>query len=105
MGQIRLTMTELTIDANNVLDVREMPCSVKHPAILKKWFDLAVGDHFILVNTHDPLRLRDQFEAWFSQAVEWEYLRRDADQVQIQIKKIAAVAPLDLANPCTGENH
>jgi len=98
-------MIEKTIDLNKVMDVQELPCSVKHPSILKRWFELPVGDYFVLVNTHDPVRLRDQFQAQFSGAMSWEYLQQDSDLVRIMIKKVAQIAPIDLTNPCSGDNH
>ena len=45
------------------MDVRPIPCSVKHGLIIKQWLDLAVGEHFILLNDHDPVPLHYQFAA------------------------------------------
>ena len=40
------------------MDVRPIPCSIKHGLILKTWRELPVGDYFILLNDHDPVPLR-----------------------------------------------
>ena len=49
--------TENLIGADKVMDVRSIPCSVKHGLIIKTWLELPVGDHFILFNDHDPVPL------------------------------------------------
>jgi uncharacterized protein (DUF2249 family) len=88
------------IAENKVLDVREMPCSVKHGLILSTWFRLPVGDYFILVNTHDPVPLRHQFQAEFGDSVSWEYLDEGADEFWIKISKLAEVRAVELESPC-----
>jgi uncharacterized protein (DUF2249 family) len=82
-----------SVDGNKVLDVREVPCSVKHGLILKTWYELPVGDHFILFNAHDPLPLRDKFETEFAGACTWEYLENGAEGVRIKITKVKPPAP------------
>jgi uncharacterized protein (DUF2249 family) len=76
------------LNDDQVLDVRETPCSIKHGLILKTWHDLPVGDHFILLNAHDPLPLRDKFEAEFAGVFAWEYLERGPEAVRIRITKL-----------------
>ncbi len=49
------TPTAPIIDKDKVMDVRPIPCSVKHGLILKTWQELPLGDHFILLNDHDPV--------------------------------------------------
>ena len=49
------TSTENLVGADKVMDVRPIPCSVKHGLIIKQWLELSVGDHFILLNDHDPV--------------------------------------------------
>ena len=85
---------------NKVLDVREIPCSIKHGLILSTWFALPVGDHFILVNTHDPVPLRYQFQAEFGDSVKWEYLHKGSDEFRIKISKLAEVRAVELESPC-----
>ena len=62
------------IGPDKVMDVRPIPCSIKHGLILKTWRELPVGDHFILLNDHDPVPLGYQFEAEFPGTYKWEYL-------------------------------
>jgi uncharacterized protein (DUF2249 family) len=73
-------------------DVREIPCRIKHGQILQRWNELHVGAHFILVNDHDPIPLRHQFNAEFPGAVSWEYLERGPEVFQVKITKLDAVA-------------
>src|SRR5690606_38987623 len=46
----------------HVLDVRMIPPPQKHPAIFEAFDALGEGGHFVLVNDHDPVPLRYQFE-------------------------------------------
>jgi uncharacterized protein (DUF2249 family) len=67
---------EQIIDANRVMDVRPIPCSIKHGLIIRTWEQLPLGEHFILLNDHDPVPLRYQFAAEYPNAFTWEYLER-----------------------------
>lgn len=80
------TQTSL-LDANNVMDVRPIPCSIKHGLILRTWFELPVGGHFILLNDHDPVPLRYQFEAERAGAFEWQYLARGPEEWRVSIAR------------------
>lgn len=94
--------TNSLVDANKVMDVRPIPCSIKHGLILKTWFELPVGDHFILLNDHDPVPLRYQFQAEFGPAVSWEYLQRGPEEFRVKISKLSETQAVDLESPCGG---
>jgi uncharacterized protein (DUF2249 family) len=79
------------IGADKVMDVRTIPCSVKHGLILKTWRELPVGDHFILLNDHDPVPLRNQFEAECPGAFTWNYLERGPADFRIKLTKLQAL--------------
>jgi uncharacterized protein (DUF2249 family) len=81
------TQTNPLIDNSKVMDVRPIPCSIKHGLILKTVFELPVGDYFILLNDHDPIPLRYQFQAEFGDAVRWEYLERGPEDFRVKITK------------------
>lgn len=85
------TPTETLIGTDKTLDVREVPCSIKHGLILKTYSDLPVGDHFILRNGHDPVPLRYQFEAEFPGTFTWEHVHRRPDDVAVKITKLKAI--------------
>jgi uncharacterized protein (DUF2249 family) len=82
-------------------DVRDIPCQVKHPQIMQRWFALPVGAHFVLINDHDPAPLYYQFNALFPEAFTWEYLEHGPEVFQIKITKVAAVTPREeIHSPC-----
>jgi len=83
-----ITPLPFGLGANKVMDVRAIPCSVKHGLILKTWRELPVGDHFILLNDHDPVPLRSQFDAEFPGAFTWDYLERGPADVRVKLTKL-----------------
>jgi uncharacterized protein (DUF2249 family) len=89
-------------DANAVFDVRPIPGRVKHAQIFQRWFDLPVGQYFILLNDHDPVPLYYQFNAEFPEAFIWEYVERGPEEFRVKITKLRAVtgaAPQPPARP------
>jgi uncharacterized protein (DUF2249 family) len=100
--QIMTTIPEL--GADRMLDVRETPCSIKHGLILQTFVSLAVGEHFILRNGHDPVPLRYQFEAEFPGSFSWDYVHRQPEDVAVKITKLQALAaaPLTVPHCCGG---
>ena len=85
------------LDENRVMDVRPIPCSVKHGLILKTWRELALNSFFILLNDHDPVPLRYQFMAEFPGAFTWEYLEKGPEDFRVKITKVREV-PVDGVN-------
>ncbi len=91
-----------TVDASTVFDVRPIPGRVKHAQIFQRWFDLPVGQHFILLNDHDPVPLYYQFAAEFPGTFTWEYLERGPEEFRVKITKlqpITGAAPTPPAPP------
>ncbi len=75
----------------HVLDVRPIPGRIKHATIFQRWLELPVGGNFVLLNDHDPIPLRYQFEGQFPGAFSWEYLQQGPDEFRVKITKLAAV--------------
>jgi uncharacterized protein (DUF2249 family) len=75
-------------EADAVFDVRPIPCRIKHGQIFQRWLDLPVGGFFVLLNDHDPVPLRYQFEAEFPGALSWEYLERGPEDFRVKITKL-----------------
>ncbi len=75
-------------DAADIFDVRTIPCRIKHGQIVRRALDLPVGRHFVLVNDHDPIPLRHQFEAEFPGAFSWEYIERGPDDFRVRITRL-----------------
>ena len=48
-------------DDTDELDVRQIPKSQRHPMIFARFDALAAGESFVLVNSHDPIHLREEF--------------------------------------------
>ncbi len=93
------TTSAQTIDLAQ-LDVRPIPCRQKHALIFQRWALLGVGEHFVLVNDHDPVPLYYQFAGQFPGAFDWEYLVAGPDEFQVKITRLAAtVQPVRLAPP------
>lgn len=80
-------MTEKTV----TLDVRSIPCSVKHGRIIQKWLELAVGDYFVLLNDHDPVPLHHQFSAEWPEAFSWEHLGKGPSEFRVKITKLKSL--------------
>ena len=96
--------TENLIGADKVMDVRTIPCSVKHGLIIRTWLELAVGDHFILLNDHDPAPLRYQFAAQWPDTFAWDYLVNIPGEARVKITKLKALTePAEpVATACGG---
>jgi uncharacterized protein (DUF2249 family) len=84
------------------MDVRTIPCSIKHGLIIKQWLELPVGDHFVLLNDHDPVPLRYQFAAQWPDAFSWQHLVKSPDEVRVKITKLKASAPAAEVVECCG---
>jgi uncharacterized protein (DUF2249 family) len=96
------TNRESIIGPDKVMDVRLIPCSIKHGLIIKQWLELPVGDHFILLNDHDPVPLYYQFAAQWPSAFTWDHLVKSPEEVRVKITKLKAVAPVGEVAECCG---
>jgi uncharacterized protein (DUF2249 family) len=94
------------IGPDKVMDVRPIPCSIKHGLILKTWRELAVNDYFILLNDHDPVPLRYQFQAEFPGAVAWDYVEQGPENFRVKITKLCALpAAMEMPGACGCTPH
>lgn len=82
------TLPENLIGPDKVMDVRPIPCSIKHGLIIRNWLQLAVGDHFILLNDHDPVPLFYQFSAQWPGTFTWEHLVKGPTEYRVKITKL-----------------
>lgn len=81
------------------LDVRPIPRARKHATIFDTFENLDVGEHFTLVNDHDPVPLRAQFDVDFARSFTWEYAQAGPEVWRIRITKTARTpAPQVLTN-------
>ena len=78
-------------DSNRTsLDVRPVACRQKHALIFQRWAGLRPGEHFVLVNDHDPVPLYYQFAGQFPGAFDWEYLVAGPDEFHVRITRLKA---------------
>lgn len=63
-----------TADDTDELDVRHIPKPQRHPMIFARFDALAPGESFVLVNSHDPIHLRQEFARDRAGAYDWRYL-------------------------------
>ena len=99
------TTTEIAPGPDKVMDVRPIPCSIKHGLIMRTWTELSVNDHFILLNDHDPVPLYYQFAALFPGAFSWDYIERGPEDFRVKITKLKNIVDLDVTSLPQGCNH
>jgi uncharacterized protein (DUF2249 family) len=97
------TLPQNLIGPDKVMDVRPIPCSIKHGLIIRTWLELPVGEHFILLNDHDPVPLYYQFAAQWPGAFTWQHLVKGPDEYRVKITKLQpASAPTAVSECCGG---
>lgn len=70
------------------LDVRVEPPARRHGLIFGKYFKLAPGEGFVIVNDHDPKPLRYQFEAQYKGLFTWDYLEEGPEVWRVRVGKV-----------------
>jgi uncharacterized protein (DUF2249 family) len=69
-----VTETEQTTTVSTDLDVRDVPKPSRHPLIFARFAALPTGGSVVLVNSHDPKHLRQEFDRDHAGAYDWDYL-------------------------------
>lgn len=72
---------------SKVLDIRPYPPIQRHPLIFGWFEDLGAGEHFVLVNDHDPKPLFYQFQAERTGEFTWEYEQQGPKEWRVRIGK------------------
>jgi uncharacterized protein (DUF2249 family) len=70
-----------------VLDVRELEPKERHSTIFKTYTDLKPGEHFVLVNDHEPRPLLYQFQAEHDGEFNWWPLEQGPEVWRIKVEK------------------
>ncbi len=86
-GTVRLFIRHAT--EIPVLDVRILPPKEKHPTIFETFDALEPGSSFVLLNDHDPVPLRYQFEGERPDRFTWVYLEQGPDIWRVEIGRLA----------------
>jgi uncharacterized protein (DUF2249 family)/quercetin dioxygenase-like cupin family protein len=76
--------------ADCALDLRELRQPDKHPTVFQAYAALAVGGTLVLVNDHDPRRLREEFEIEHPGGFAWDYLAAGPGPWRVRITKLAS---------------
>lgn len=71
------------------LDVREISPRERHPLIFQRFTDLSLGEHFELINDHDPKPLYYQISAEHPGEAGWEYLEEGPEVWRVRITRQA----------------
>jgi uncharacterized protein (DUF2249 family) len=71
------------------LDVRQLPHGQRHGLIFTEFSALPPGRGFVLVNNHDPLPLRYQFEAQHAGDYTWDYQEAGPTVWRVRIGRAA----------------
>jgi len=70
------------------VNATEYPPHLKHKVIFETFNKLAPTESMLLVNDHDPVPLRYQFDAMHPGQFEWEYIERGPQTFQVKISKL-----------------
>jgi len=74
-------------ESGESLDVRTMIPRERHPRIFQRFDQLKPGEHFVLVNDHDPKPLYYQFAAERPGTFTWRYLEEGPEVWRVEIGK------------------
>jgi len=88
------------IGPDRVFDVRDIPCSIKHGLIIRTWLEMPVGQHFILVNGHDPVPLFYQFSAEWPGTFTWEHVLKQPEEFRVKVTKLKATDATETPEHC-----
>ena len=88
--------------ATNTIDLRAIPSRERHPLVFNTFEGLQPGQYLQLVNDHDPLPLRAQFELRSKGRFIWEYLQAGPEVWRVQIGRSATAARAETGNCCSG---
>jgi uncharacterized protein (DUF2249 family) len=77
-------------------DELDVPKSQRHPMIFARFDALAAGESFVLVNSHDPIHLREEFARERPGAYDWRYLEGSPSERLWRVRIVRITEP-DLA--------
>jgi uncharacterized protein (DUF2249 family) len=69
------------------IDVRRLPCELRRATILENFDALAPGEALEIVNSFDPLPLRQHFEERALVGFSWDYIERGPDIWRIRLTR------------------
>lgn len=78
----------MSSEAKTILDVRQIAPAQRHPLIFNTFEELQPGEHFQLVNDHDPKPLFYQFSAEREGQFTWEYEEQGPRTWRVNIGRV-----------------
>jgi uncharacterized protein (DUF2249 family) len=81
-------MPQPSAQTSSELDVRQVPKPQRHPLIFDRFAALSPAGSFVLVNSHDPKHLRQEFDRDHPGTYSWVYLETGPTAWRIQITKL-----------------
>jgi uncharacterized protein (DUF2249 family) len=70
------------------VNATEYPPQLKHKVIFETFGRLQSAEAMLLINDHDPIPLRFQFEAMYPGQFSWEYIERGPETYRVKIGKL-----------------
>lgn len=70
------------------VNATEYPPHLKHKVIFETFNKLESNESLLLINDHDPVPLRFQFESMHPGKYSWEYIEQGPDTFKIKIGKL-----------------
>lgn len=70
------------------VNATEYPPHLKHKVIFETFGKLQPSESMLLVNDHDPVPLRFQFDAMHPGQFTWEYIEQGPTTFQVKISKL-----------------
>jgi uncharacterized protein (DUF2249 family) len=90
----------MTTTIATTLDVRQIAHRDRHAQIFGRFDALKPGEALLLVNDHDPLPLRYQFEDRAVGQFDWTYLESGPALWRVQIGKLKTGAAIAAGDSC-----
>lgn len=70
------------------VNATEYPPHLKHKVIFETFNNLKSSEAMLLINDHDPVPLRFQFESMHTGKFTWEYIEQGPFTFQVKIGKL-----------------
>ena len=70
------------------VNATEYPPQLKHKVIFETFNSLKPSESMLLINDHDPVPLRYQFESMHPGTFTWEYLEQGPTTFRVKISKL-----------------
>ena len=76
-----------SIEPASILDVRRLPCELRRATIIESFDALAPGQSLEIVNSFDPVPLRQHFEERTLVGFGWDYLEEGPEIWRIRLTR------------------